>query len=237
MDRRIVVAVIASLVPAAVGAQAAPASPTPSAPYPTTMAPIDQYRMDRSAEIALAKSAAPASISDSADVMVLGASGYETAVKGKNGFVCIVGRAWSRDFGLDDFWSPNTRAPVCFNAAAVRSVLPWYLIRTKWALSGMTEAQMEARAKRSPVAAGVRAPEPGAVGFMQSKEGYINEDVKGPWHPHVMFYAPLTKPLTGPTAWGANLHGSPLHVNDAETAYYTTFAVPVTQWSDGTPDK
>lgn len=240
MDRKIVVAVIASLVPAAVGAQAAPASPTPPtspAPYPTIMAPVEQYRMDRSAEIALAKSAAPASISDSADVMVLGASGYETAVKGKNGFVCIVGRAWSRDFGLDDFWSPNTRAPVCFNAAAVRSVLPWYLIRTKWALSGMTEAQMEARARKSPVAAGVRAPEPGAVGFMQSKEGYINEDVKGPWHPHVMFYAPLTKPLTDPVAWGANLHGSPLHVNDAETAYYTTFAVPVTQWSDGTPDK
>lgn len=235
MNRRITVALIASLVPAAVGAQAAPASPTP--PYPTTMAPVEQYRMDRSAEIALAKSAAPASISDSADVMVLGASGYETAVKGKNGFVCMVERAWSRDFGLDDFWSPNTRAPVCFNAAAVRSVLPWYLIRTKWALSGMTEAEMKARARKSPAASGIRPPEPGAVGFMQSKQGYINEDVKGPWHPHVMFYAPLTKPLTDPSAWGANLDGSPIHVNDAATATYTTFAVPVAQWSDGTPDK
>ena len=235
MNRRIAVAVITSLVPVVAGAQGA-TSTSPS-PYPTTMVSVDRYRMGRDAEIALAKSAAPASISDSADVMVLGTSGYETAVKGKNGFVCIVGRAWSRDFGLDDFWSPNTRAPVCFNAAAVRSVLPWYLIRTKWALSGMTEAEMEARSRKAPAAAGVRAPEPGAIGFMQSKEGYINEDVKGPWHPHVMFYAPLTNPGTEPAAWGANLHGSPLHVNDAETAYYTTFAVPVTQWSDGTPDK
>lgn len=235
MDRRIAVAVITSLVPVVAGAQGA-TSTSPS-PYPTSMVSVDRYRMDRDAEIALAKSAAPASISDSADVMVLGASGYETAVKGTNGFVCIVGRAWSRDFGLDDFWSPNTRAPVCFNAAAVRSVLPWYLIRTKWALSGMTEAGMEARSRKNPAAAGIRPPEPGAIGYMLSKQGYINEAVKGPWHPHVMFYAPLTKPLTDPAAWGANFAGSPVHVNDAETATYTTFAVPVAQWSDGTPDK
>lgn len=235
MDRRIAVAVITSLVPVVAGAQGA-TSTSPS-PYPTSMVSVDRYRMDRDAEIALAKSAAPASISDSADVMVLGASGYETAVKGTNGFVCIVGRAWSRDFGLDDFWSPNTRAPVCFNAAAVRSVLPWYLIRTKWALSGMTEAGMEARSRKDPAASGIRPPEPGAIGYMLSKQGYINEAVKGPWHPHVMFYAPLTKPLTDPAAWGANFAGSPVHVNDAETATYTTFAVPVAQWSDGTPDK
>lgn len=206
-------------------------------PYPTTMAPVEQYRMARDSEIALAKSAASPAISNDADVMVLGASGYETAVEGKNGFVCIVERAWSRDFGLADFWSPNTRAPVCFNRAAARSVLPWYLIRTKWAFAGVSEAEMEARTKKSPAASGIRSPELGAVGFMLSKHGYINEAVKGPWHPHVMFYAPLTKPLTDPTAWGANLDGSPIHVNDAPTATYTTFAIPVAQWSDGTPDR
>ena len=125
MKTKLVVISIAALAPAAMFAQGA------TQPYPTTMAPVEQYRMDRAAEIALAKSAAPASIADGAEVMVLGTTGYETAVPGKNGFVCIVGRAWSRDFGLSDFWSTNTRAPVCFNAAAVRSVLPWYLIRTK----------------------------------------------------------------------------------------------------------
>ena len=160
-----------------------------TAPYPTTMAPVDRYLMARDAEIALAKSAAPAVISDSANVLVLGASGYKTAVKGTNGFVCMVGRAWSRDFGLDDFWSPNTRAPICLNAAAVRSILPAYLIRT-WALEGVSEAEMEARTKKSPAASGVQSPDPGAVGFMLSKQGYINEEAKGPWHPHVMFFAP-----------------------------------------------
>lgn len=123
-------------------------------PYPTTMAPVDQYRMAREAEVALAKSAAPAAISDDADVLVLGASGYDTGVKGKNGFVCLVARAWSRDFGLPDFWSPNTRAPVCLNPAAARSVLPVYLIRTTWALAGVSAAEMEERSKRSPPPAG-----------------------------------------------------------------------------------
>ena len=61
-------------------------------PYPK-MAPIDQYLMaDQAAEIALARSAAPESISRDAEVLVLGRHGFETAVKGKNGFVCIVGR-------------------------------------------------------------------------------------------------------------------------------------------------
>lgn len=201
-------------------------------PYPTTMAPVDQYRMDRDAEIALAKSAAPPAIANDAEVLVLGASEYETAVKGKNGFVCFVGRAWSRDFGLSDFWSTNTRAPSCVNAAAARSVLPSYLMRTKWALAGVSEAEMQERSRKSPAASGIRTPEPGAMAFMLSKQGYINEDVKGPWHPHVMFFTPITDA----TKWGANVTGSPIHVNDEPTATYTTFAIPVGQWSDGTPD-
>ncbi|HLW76455.1 MAG TPA: hypothetical protein VKS01_05705 [Bryobacteraceae bacterium] len=40
--------------------------------------------------IALARSAAPAAISQDAGVMLLGRHGYETAIRGKNGFVCIV---------------------------------------------------------------------------------------------------------------------------------------------------
>ena len=66
---------------------------TPQHAYPS-MAPLEQYLMaDRNAEIALARSAAPPSISRDAEVMVLGSHGYETAVKGKNGFVCIVERS------------------------------------------------------------------------------------------------------------------------------------------------
>src|SRR5271165_4199314 len=84
-------------------------------PYPT-MAPIEQYMMpNRESEIALARSAAPESISRDAEVLVLGGHGYETAVKGKNSFVCMVLRSWTA--GIDDpgFWNPKGRAPICFN--------------------------------------------------------------------------------------------------------------------------
>src|SRR3974390_312352 len=58
--------------------------------YPE-MAPAAQYRIGKPQdEVALARSAAPASISADAEVLVLGRNGYETAVKGKNGFVCFV---------------------------------------------------------------------------------------------------------------------------------------------------
>ncbi len=64
-------------------------------PYPA-MAPVEQYLIaDQASEIALARSAAPDSISRDAEVMVLGHHGYETAVEGKNGFVCIVERSWT----------------------------------------------------------------------------------------------------------------------------------------------
>src|SRR6202034_4328045 len=72
-------------------------TPANKEPYPR-MAPLDQYLMERKAEIAMARSAAPESVSRDADVMVLGRHGYETAVKGKNGFVCVVERGWMGPF-------------------------------------------------------------------------------------------------------------------------------------------
>src|SRR5580693_10759534 len=95
-------------------------------PYPS-MATLDQYLMDRNAEIALARSAAPEAISRDADILVLGRHGYETAVTGKNGFVCAVERAWMGPFegdGADMFWNPRVRGPVCYNPPAARSLLP-----------------------------------------------------------------------------------------------------------------
>src|SRR3984957_10507248 len=93
-------------------------------PYPTSMAPLDQYLMGRDAEIALARSAAPPSISQDATVMVLGRHGYETAVEGKNGFLCIVERSWAQSTDQTEFWNPKMRAPHCFNAQATRSFAP-----------------------------------------------------------------------------------------------------------------
>src|SRR5579872_1263377 len=94
------------------------------ASYPN-MAPLDQYLMtDRNAEITLARSAAPESISRDAKVLVLGKQGYETAVEGNNGWVCVVERGWMAPFDNREFWNPKIRGPVCFNPPAARSILP-----------------------------------------------------------------------------------------------------------------
>lgn len=101
-------------------AAAGPAWADTAPPLYPNMAPVAQYMMARTDEIALARSAAPAAISDKAEVLVLGPHGYETAVKGSNEFTCLVGRSWMNDFDASDFWDPRDLTPNCWNAAAVK---------------------------------------------------------------------------------------------------------------------
>src|SRR5260221_1205049 len=111
----------AALLVTGLASPSLPARSQQAARY-SKMAPVDQYLMtDRNAEIALARSAAPGSISQDAEVMVLGRHGYETVVKGKNGFVCLVERSWSSPLNHPDFWNPKLRGPICFNLPAARS--------------------------------------------------------------------------------------------------------------------
>src|SRR5580658_2203604 len=111
-------------------------------PYPS-MAPLEQYLIaDRNDEIALARSAAPESISGDAEVLVLGRHGFEMAVKGKNGFVCIVERSWT-SAPDEEFWNPKVRTPICYNAAAALSYLLRNLKRTDLILAGRTKAQVD----------------------------------------------------------------------------------------------
>jgi hypothetical protein len=195
----------------------------------TSMAPLDQYLMEREAEILLARSAAPNSISQDAEVMVLGRHGYESVAKGKNGFVCMVQRSWAA--GLDDaeFWNPKLRAPICFNQPAVRSYLPQIIKKTDWALAGRSRAQMYEDIKLALARKELPTPEIGAMCYMMSKQGYLG-DRDGHWHPHVMFFLPLTDPTT----WGAGLPGSPVLGALDTPGGVTVFLVPVSQWSDGT---
>jgi len=193
----------------------------------SNMAPRDQYLIaDRAEEIALARSAAVPSISDNAGIIVLGAHGFETAIKGTNGFVCLVERAWDKTFDDAEFWNPKMRAPICLNAAAVRTVLPTYLERAEWALSGLSKNEMEKRSKTSGKAN--MPPAAGAMSFMLSKQQYLS-DAGGHWYPHVMFFSPHM----APDAWGANLKGSPVLGTD-DSSPVTTFFIPVRKWSDGT---
>ena len=122
------------------------AAPDSKAQYPS-MAPLHLYLDDRDAEIALARSAAPDAISRDATVMVLTEHGYVTAVEGKNGFVCVVERAWMSPDNSPDFWNPKMRGPLCFNPPAARSILPSTLERTKMVLAGKSKDQIIAANK------------------------------------------------------------------------------------------
>jgi hypothetical protein len=198
--------------------------------YPA-MAPIEQYRVaSASEEIALARSAAPTSISGDAEVLTLGDHGYGTAVKGKNGFVCMVWRSWTAGFDDTDFWNPKLRGPICLNPAAARSVLPVYLERTRWVIAGISKSQMIDRTRAAVAAKTFTAPEPGAMSFMMSKQGYLGDTV-GHWHPHLMFFLAHTDGAV----WGADLDGSPVFAAQGNPEPITTFIVPVPKWSDGTP--
>jgi hypothetical protein len=203
-----------------------------STTYPS-MASIEQYLMpDRDAEIALARSAAPESISNDAKVLVLEWRGYETAVEGKNGFVCMVERSWMSPFNSGQFWNPKVRVPQCFNPAAARTILPLIVMRTGMVLAGLSKAQMIDGIKAAYDDKELPAPEPGAMCYMMSRAGYLNDSL-GHYVPHLMFYFPLTDK----SSWGADLPDSPVTLNpqfQGDPEPITEFVIPVSKWSDGT---
>jgi len=209
---------------------AAQAATTPSTTTPyAKMAPIDQYLMaDRAAEIALARSAAPDSISRDAEILVLGRHGFETAVKGTNGFVCIVGRGWTSAADAD-YWNPKVRVPMCVNAAAARSYLLRVTKETEWGLAGRTQAQMTESIASAIAKKELPPMEPGAMCYMMGKEGY-GGDSKPHWPSHLMFFYSDTDLAS----WGANLPGSPVVAMSDPVEHLTEFVIPVQRWSDGT---
>ncbi len=198
--------------------------------YPK-MAPLDQYLMAGDAEIALARSAAPESISHDAEVLVLGRHGYENAVKGKNGFVCLVERSWTAPIDDPNFWNPKLRGPICLNPPAARSYLPLTIKKTEFLLAGQAKAQMFESIKARLDKKELPTPEVGAMSYMMSKEQYLGDSAQY-WHPHLMFFLPQTDTAT----WGADLKGSPIFGATDPEDRLTVFFVPVAKWSDGTAD-
>jgi hypothetical protein len=199
--------------------------------YPE-MAPAEEYRITkREDEVALARSAAPPSISGDAQVLVLGSHGYETAVNGRNGFVCFVERSWAAGFEDPDFWNPKLRAPNCFNPTAVRTELPNYLRRTEWVLAGATRQQLVEKTRAAFASHTFKVPEGGAFSFMLSKDGYLGDEAGGPWLPHVMFFIPHGQA----DQWGANKEGSPIIGEEGSAIESTVLFIPVRSWSDGSP--
>ena len=208
--------------------------------YPR-MAAIGQYQMEESAEIQLARSAAPASISGDATILVLRRQGYETAVQGKNGFVCMVGRSWLAAFDWPEFWNPKVRAADCMNPQSARSMVPIVLLRSRMVMAGRSKAEMLWAVKAAFENKQVPKLESGAMDYMMSKTAYLTDegDHNGP---HLMF---LTAGMDAKD-WGSDAAGSPLisapywFFSSKEPSQMKglppilVFLIGVANWSDGT---
>lgn len=190
--------------------------------------PLSAYMMPREAETALAKSAAPASISEHATIKVLTGNGFETVHQGENGFVCFVMRGFT---GAPTFtpvqfrfmsYDPKTLAPICLNPQAVKTVLPYYELRTKLGIEGRTPEQI-AEAVKEAYASG-RIPNRSEVSF-----GYMwsADQVLGPaghWHPHIMVFAPnYENSMLG----GNQMGGALPALTDDEGTPFSVVVIPV----------
>ena len=209
--------------------------------YPR-MAAIGQYLMEKNAEIQLARSAAPDSISRDATILVLGRQGYETAVEGKNGFVCMVDRGWMAAFDWPEFWNPKVRAADCMNPQAARSILPIAFLRSRMVMAGRSKAEILSAIKAAFENRQLPDLESGAMDYMMSKSSYLTDE-DGHNLPHLMFFT------AGVDAkdWGSGAAGSP--VMSAPYWFFSSkepsqmkglppilvFLVGVADWSDGTP--
>ena len=206
---------LASLEPAPARAQ--------GAKYP----PLSDYLMPRDAETALARSAAPGNISDRATIKVLTTSGFQVASEGDNGFVCMVMRAWSAPTYTpanfrDLVYDATVRAPICFNPAASRTVLPYYELRSKLGMEGKTPDQITEGVQKAYAEGQLPKREEGSLGYMWSADQLLGPGV-GHWHPHMMLFVPYNE---NSMVGGNPLGALPAVSDDAGTPFSVTL-IPV----------
>lgn len=186
---------------------------------------------DRAAEIALARTAAPRNVSDSATILVMTRTGFVEAVHGTNGFTCAVFRSFAAPSDDRNIWNVKISAPQCFNAPATRTVLPMWLERMAWILGGATPAEADARTTKAYATHRLRAPAPGSMAYMLSHEQYLG-DTDPHWMPHLMFFYDTSIPAS---MLGAADQGSPIIDGSPAVSHapFVTALIPVRQWSDG----
>jgi hypothetical protein len=195
---------------------------------------IAPYLMaDRTAEMALARTAAPADISAKATVLVLTRTGYVEAAPGTNGFTCAVLRSFAGAPDDPQFWNPHTRAPVCMNPPAARTVLANVLTEIDWTLAGASPAELTTKIAQAYVAKTFSLPAIGAMAYMLSPHQHLS-DADPHWMPHLMFYYERSLAASEFGAGGGN---APIidATGDAGKSPVRVIFIPTRAWSDGTP--
>ena len=197
---------------------------------------FSQYAMKPQAEIALARTAAPASISNHATIMTLTPSGLAVAVNGDNGFTCYVDRGWMHQ-NIPANWNAMIESPVCFNAPGSQTVLLYTLKRTKLALNGMAEDQIIKTMQDAIDSKELPPAAPDSIAYMMSKQQCIDMTSKA-WYPHLMFFMPMSDAAKVGLSWGADRRLSPVVFDPHQDRLHDPWAkffIPVTHWSDGSP--
>ena len=190
--------------------------------------PIDRYLMPRDAEIALARSAAPSSISDHATIKILTRSGFEVAQQGDNGAVCMVMRGFSAPTYTpapfrDLVYDATVRAPICFTAPAAKVAMPYYELRTTLALAGKTPEQIAAAVKAAYANGTLPHRDGMTMAYMWSAHQHLASGI-GAWHPHVMLFTPnYDNAMVGGNAFGSPM---PQLTDDAGTPF-SVVVIPV----------
>jgi hypothetical protein len=190
--------------------------------------PLGEYLMPRDAEIALAKSAAPAGVSDRATIKVLTRSGYEVAREGDNGAVCMVMRGFTAPTYTpaqfrDLVYDPTVHAPICFTAPAVKTAMPYYELRTKLAMEGKSPDQIAQAVKAAYDKGELPRREAVTFAYMMSASQHLGPGI-GAWHPHMMVFAPYYDNAMV----GGNQFGTPLpQLTDDAGTPFAVVVIPV----------
>ena len=123
----------------------------------------------------------------------------------------------------DIVYDPHIHAPICFTAPAARSAMPYYELRTKLAIAGMTPDQI-AQALETAYVQG-KLPKRDAVTFayMWSAHQHLGSGIDA-WHPHMMVFAPYYENAMV----GGNAFGSPLpQLSDDAGTPFAVVVIPV----------
>jgi hypothetical protein len=193
-----------------------------------TYPPAERYLMPRDAEIALARTAAPANVAGRATVKVLTTSGFVVAQQGDNGNVCMVMRGFSApSYTPAQFrglvYDPTVRAPICFTAPAAKTAMPYYELRTRLALAGKTPDQIAAAVKAAYASGALPHRDAGTFAYMWSAHQHLASGIDA-WHPHMMIFLPdYDNAMVGGNAFGSPL---PQVTDDAGTPF-TVVVIPV----------
>ncbi|MFN8650736.1 MAG: hypothetical protein U0133_02390 [Gemmatimonadales bacterium] len=162
------------------------AAPVPLAGQEVTGAPGPRRLLPPAEEIALARSAAPPSVSATARIWIFAAGRYTIGDSGTSTVECYVGRSW-----------PRALEPQCFDAEGARTILPLERRISELLHSGASRDSVERHVAAGLAAGTFQLPRRPAMTWMLSAAQELYDDDGSPagaWKPHIMIYYPYLTP-------------------------------------------